>query len=246
MDNVFFDNPPVLQGSETTQLQQLYGYLFTVSNKLNEALMAITVEETQAAEAPAGAVTAEEQERQQEYQTLKSMIVKTAQIVRTEMDELSTTLRAETQAVSDELGTLEENLELTIQATAQGVLQQFEQSETIQDTRTNTFYRQRTSQYIFTGELDQVTHEVGIAIGEGVTAYDQDDNPYLNQDAKVATFTRNKLAFWSGSVQLAYFSSGKFYITNGEITNTLQIGNFTWKAMTGGSMALLGPSMATP
>ena len=244
MDNVFFDNPPVLQGSEKTQLQQLYAHLFNLSNKLNEAMMTVAVREAEESEEVTAAGGGAEEQRSQEYTTLKSMIVKTAQIVRTEMQEISTTLTQETTAISNELGTLEENLEMTIRATAQGVLQDFEASETIQDTRTNTFYRQRTSQYIFTGELDPVTHEVGIAIGEGVTAYDQDDNPYLNQNAKVATFTRNRLAFWQGSVQLAYFSSGKFYITNGEITNTLQIGNFTWKAMTGGSMALLGPSMA--
>ena len=40
MDNVFFENPPVLQGTEKTQLQQIYGFLYNMSSKLNEAMLA--------------------------------------------------------------------------------------------------------------------------------------------------------------------------------------------------------------
>lgn len=246
MDNVFFDNPPVLQGNEQTQLQQLSGYLFTMSQKLNEAMMAVATQEAEAQEQQAGAGGQAEEQKNQEYATLKSMIIKTAQIVRTEMEEIATALHGETEAISEDLGTLETTLDATIRATAEGVLQDYNYEETVRDTQTNTFYRNQVSQYIFTGLLNDNPVEYGIAIGEGVTAYDPDTGEaYLNQNAKVATFTMNKLAFWQGTAQLAYFSSGKFFITDGEITNTLQIGNFKWKAMTGGSMALLGPSMGS-
>lgn len=237
MDNVFFDNPPVLQGDERTQLKQLSGYLYTVSNKLNEALMTVSeqaakeVEERISAGVPA--------EERKEYKALKSMIIKTAEIVRTEMQEIQTQLHGETEAVSSQLGTLVQSLDATIKATAEGVLQDYHYSETVTDTRTNTEFRNKTSQYIFTGLLNDNPVEYGIAIGEGVTAYDNDGNPYLNQNAKVATFTMNKLAFWQGNTELAYFSSGRFYIANGEITGTLTIGNYTWKAMADQSMVLL-------
>lgn len=243
MPDVFFDNPPVLQGDEKTQLRQLSGYLYSISSKLNEAMMTVSIQEAQLERQIKQQTTAtpsgQQEESTQIYDTLKSLIVKTAEIIRTEMEEISTNLHSETEAISEQFGKLEENIDLTMRATAEGVLQDYHYSETVTDTRTNTEFRTKTNQYIFTGLLNDNPVEYGIAIGEGVTAYDSDGNPYLNQNAKVATFTMNKLAFWQGNTELAYFSSGRFYIANGEITGTLTIGNYTWKAMADQSMVLL-------
>ena len=237
MDNVFFDNPPVLQGDEKTQLKQLSGYLYTISGKLNEALMTVSAEAAKEVEQRiTQGLPAEERK---EYTALKSMIIKTAEIVRTEMDEISTQLHGETQAISSQFGELTRELDATIRATAEGVLQDYHYSETVRDAQTNTEYRTRTSQYIFSGLLDETTQEFGIAIGQNVTDYDSDGNPFLVQNAKVATFSMNRLAFWQGNTLMAYFSSGKFYIANGEITGTLQIGNYVWKSMTDQSMVLV-------
>lgn len=246
MDNVFFDNPPVLQGDERTQLQQLSNYLFTISNKLNEAMMTVTVEEQKVLEGSgtnsAGAGGGSIEEKTKEFDTLKSMIIKTAKIVRNEMDEISTTLRGNFEALSDDFGTLQDTMETTIRATAEGVLQDFTRSEIIQDSITNTTYRKNTSDYIFTGLLDANTNTFGIAVGKGVTAFDQQGNATLNDEAKVATFTATKMSFWQNGTEIAYFSSGRFYIMHGEITNSFKIGNYTWKSFQDGSMVLLGPT----
>ena len=241
MDNVFFDNPPVLQGTERTQLTQLYNYLYNVSNKLNEAMTAVGSgnAESTALETRTGKESEEEKEKQEQVNTLKALIIKTANIIRTEMQEIQTELHGETVAVSDAVGSLEQNLDLVIRATAEGILQDYNYDELVMDAATNTFYRQQTSQYIFTGLINDNPVEYGIAIGEGVTAYDEDGNPYINHNAKVATFSMNKLAFWQGETQLAYFSSGKMFITNAEITNTLQIGDYMFKKMANGSMVLV-------
>ena len=236
MDNVFFDTPPVLQGDETTQLRQLYGFLYTMSEKLNAAMNEVDVQTRQEIQSTA---TGQAQQQAEGFSTLKSLIIKTAEIVRTEMQEISTQLHAETEAVSAEVGTLEQSMDATIRATAEGVLQEYNFSELVTDTEANTFSLQRINQYIFTGLISDNPVQYGIAIGEGVTAYDENNNPYLNQNAKVATFTMDKLAFWQGTVELAYFSSGKFYISQGEITNTLQIGNYTFKKMADNSMVLV-------
>ena len=240
--NVMFDNPPVLQGDERTQLMQLKNYLFTMSNKLNEALMSISVEEisARAAEQLRSGKGANEsaEEKQNAYQTLRSMIIKTATIVQNEMDVISTQLNESMTAISEEYGTLEERITNQITATAQGITQAY-QAEDVIIRDNQTAFKQQIEGYVFTGILDPITGKVGIAIGEGVTAYDANGNAYLNDNAKVATFTSDRLSFYQGSVELAYFSSGKFYITNGEITNSLQIGNFAWKKMTDGSLALV-------
>ena len=247
MPDVFFDNPPVLQGDEKTQLAQLKNYLFTVSNKLNEALMSVSVEEISTRVVQqirdGGGTTQETVQNTDAYTTLKSMIIKTATIVRHEMDEITTHLEDNLTALSEDFGTLERNLDSDIRATAEGILQEYNYEERVQglesEAGTTDGFIRRTNQYIFSGLINESTMEYGIAIGEGVTSYDANGNPYLNQNAKCATFTMNKMSFWQGTTELAYFSSGKFYITNGEITNTLQIGNFIWKAMTDHSMALI-------
>lgn len=239
----FFDNPPVLSGGNKEQLQQLYNYLFTVSNKLNEAMAGLSAEElaerVEMQIRTGGSGGAEEQITKQ-YDTLKSMIVKTATIVRTEMDEIQTELQRQVTALSEDFGTYEENLSANIRAGAEGVLQEYNYEERISgvEGETGNFIR-KTNQYIFTGLVNPTTLEYGIAIGDGVTAYDANGNPYLNTDRRCATFTKNEMAFWQGDTKVAYFSSGKFYITNGEITNSLQIGDFIWKRMTDGSLALL-------
>ena len=236
MDNVFFDSPPVLQGNEATQLRQLYGFLYTMSEKLNAAMNEVDVQTKAEIRTTA---TGQAQQQAEGFSTLKSLIIKTAEIVRTEMQEISTQLHAETEAVSADVGALEQTMDATIRATAEGILQEYNFSELVTDTEANTFSLQRINQYIFTGLISDNPVQYGIAIGEGVTAYDENNNPYLNQNAKVATFTMDKLAFWQGTVELAYFSSGKFYITNGEITNTLQIGNYVFKRMADDSMVLV-------
>jgi hypothetical protein len=242
MPDTFFDNPPILQGDEKTQIRQLYGYLGIMSSKLNDALMNITIEQM----SPSTRQIIEKSEDNnaaKTEETLKALIIKTANIVRTEMDEIATQLRMETTALSDQFGEYERSLDSTIRATAEGVLQDYHYEERVTgletEAGTTDGYIRRTNQYIFSGLIDEVNMEYGIAIGEGVTSYDGDGNPYLNSNAKCATFTMNRLSFWQGSVELAYFSGGKFYIANGEILNTLKIGAFTWKKMADDSLALI-------
>ena len=243
MLDVFFDSPPVLQGDERTQLNQLKNYLFTISNKLNEAMMTISVEEIaeKAAEKAQQVTAAEDAGMQDRYTVLKSLIIKTAEIVRHEMDEITTHLEDNLEALSSQFGSLQQNLTADITATAEGVLQSYgydEKIEGLEDANGNTeSYIRQTNQYIFTGLLDSTTNPptYGIAVGDGVTKNDGT----LNGANKCATFTKDRMSFWQGGTELAYFSSGKFYIRDGEITNTLTIGNYMWKKITGGAIALI-------
>ena len=245
MLNVFFDNPPVLMGDERTQLQQLNSYLFTMSSKLNEALMEVSIQEAQETGTGGGSALTEKdrEEQQQAYTSLKQMIIKTADIVKTEMTEITTQLETQVEAISTEFGTLQQNLTSDIRATAEGVLQDYHYEERVTgletEAGTTEGFIRRTNQYIFSGLIDANTMTYGIAVGEGVTAYDANGNAYLNDNAKCATFTMDRMSFWQGGAELAYFSSGKFYIERGEILKTLQIGTFIWQSMTDNSIALI-------
>ena len=224
----WFDNPPILQGAEAEQLQQLYSYLGIMSEKLNHALMSITIEqmtpETQVVIRNAAEGTSEKQ-----LQTTKELIIKTAQVVRTEMEEIRSTLTQTIEAQSAEYGSLYSELENRVTANAEGITQMFSLTDTITN---NVGELQADStnwkRYIKVGVIGE--NMVGVSIGEDNRVY--------------ATFTESALTFYQGDISspIAYFANDTFYITQGEITNSLTIGNHYWKRLTDGGLALIAGS----
>lgn len=253
MPKPFIESPQTLQGTSMEQLQSLYNYLVRMSEQLNEALNSITIEQmTPEAQKEVKAGAAAKQENTNTYKTLKSLIVKTAEIVQHEMDEISTTLEDNFRAVSEQFGELNRSLEGTIRATAEGILQDYRYSERIEgleDASGNTqlFVRQ-TNQYIFSGLVDEVNVKYGIAIGENVTAVDGEGNPIvdengntvLNHANKMATFTMDRMSFFQGGIEVAYFSNHMLYIEQAQILSQLQIGaHHAWQVMANGSISLI-------
>lgn len=240
MANVFFDTPPTLSGDEAGQLQQMYSYLYQMSEKLNTALMDISVEQLAPQERQVMLkLESEETDVATAKETLKSLIIKTAEIVRHEMTEISTTLTDRYEAISSEFGEYSRNLEATITATARGIMQEYNYDETIrglQQTDAGLLeFETRTNQYIFSGIIDPTTGEAGIAIGENVTNADGS----LNSNNKMATFTKNRLSFFQGGREVAYYSDNAFYIKQGIIEHSLQMGSHVWRILDNGAIALM-------
>ena len=242
MAEVFFDNPPTLSGEEREQLQQLYRYLNAMSEKLNTALMSISIEQMEP-EVAQTIRTAGGEAVEKNYTSLKTMIIKTAEIVRHEMDEITTTLRDEYVALSEQFGTYESSLQNTITATAQGVVENFHYEERISGLEEDAEgLTNKLDSYIFMGIIGHDAQDnpiTGIAIGDGVTSYDQQGNAQINDNRKMATFTANRLTFYQNGIETAWFGDSKFYIAQGELTQGLKIGNHTWKPLTGGAIALV-------
>ena len=239
--DVFFDNPPLLNGSEEEKLKQLYGYLNAMSEKLNTALMSISIEQL-APETKNVIIGDTEKKAETNFDQLKSLIVKTAEIVRTEMDEISTTLRTKVDALSEDFGEYQADMEQTIRINAEGVSQEFTRQETIitnLDGRTEA-YKEYMRGYIFTGIIgvdDDGTDLLGVAIGQSNLT--NEDDQTLNTDAMLATFTGKKLSFYNGGVEVAYFSDSQFFIANGTVTSSMRMGSYLWKVMANGSMGLM-------
>ena len=242
MAEVFFDNPPNLNGKEADQLRQLQSYLTAMSEKLNIALANISIDQMEE-KTKQQIISAGEAEVQQNTEALKSLIIKTAEIIRHEMDMITTTLTDEYEALSSQFGAYERDLESTITATAEGILQEYQYEERItglEDDAGNTdVFIRKLNQYIFSGLVDEVNGKYGIAVGENVTKYDEHGNPEIDNDAKCATFTMDELAFFQGGQKVAYISNSTLYIQYGEITKNLKIGNHTWTTFADGSMALV-------
>ena len=237
MAKTFFDTPPTIGGRTEEQLQALYSYLFAMSNKLNEALMDISIEqmtpETQTVvQKAAGADKAQEAQIKQ----LKEIIVKNAEIARLAMDEIRTELSSQYTAISEEFGTYQQTLESSISATAAGIMQQYHIEDRIQAVEDDTAtFMNNLNAYIFSGLLSDNPATYGIAIGYNVT----NEDGTLNNQNKSATFTADKLSFWLNGTEVAYFSNSVFHIASGEITDQLRMGGYIWKTLANGAMALM-------
>ena len=240
MADTFFDNPPILRGKEAEQLQQLYSYLSAMSQQLNSALMTISIEqltpETQT-------VILEGTEKQQLAQksALKEMIVKSAEIVRTQMDEIRTTLETQVEAVSEQFGQINTQLTNEVNLTAEGLQQAISYIETLQQAgETSAEFQARYTSYIHVGVIryDNGVPISGVAIGKDVTNPDGTVNP----NKKLATFTADRLSFYTAGTEIAYFSNNTFHIENGEVTKSFKMGNHTWTKLSDDSLALLAGS----
>lgn len=251
MPNVFFDSPQtMISGTAKERDIQMLAYLTYLSEKLNEALNCISVEQMapevqnqiQVSGSQASQQAAESDKKY--YNNLKGLIIKTAELVRHEVDEISTSLKDSYNALSKQYGEYSRNLESNIKATAEGVLQSYSFEERIDelqqsDGNTRTFI-DHTNQFIFTGLVEDNgpgNRKYGIAIGQDVTSYDEHGEPTLNHANKMATFTMDKLSFYQGGVEVAYFSNNSFNINKGKILQELQMGNFMWTIVEG-SIAL--------
>ena len=236
MAEVFFENPPILGGSTEDKLVQLYRHLFDMSNKLNEALMSVSIEQMAPESRQMIQKVAETQENNKtNFTQLKSMIIKTAEIVRTEMDEIRVALNSQYTAISEQFGTYQQTINTQIEATAAGILQDYHIEERIQGVEQGTAeFEQRINAYIFSGILDEFNN-VGIAIGYNVTNPDGT----LNQYNKMATFTADRLTFYVNGSEAAYFSNQVFHIAKGEVTVSMRMGNYIWQIMSNGAMGLM-------
>ena len=237
MANTFFNSPPALSGTAEDQLRQLYSHLFELSDKLNAALMDISIEQLNPeARVVVSAAAQADAQIESNAEALKSMIVKNAEIVRASMEEIRTTLSSNYTAISEQFGTYQETIEAQIAATSTGIGQAYSLIQTVQAAgEDNAAVLRKLNANIFSGIIDTNTGEVGIAIGYNVT----NNDGTLNDANKMATFTADRLSFWLNGVEAAYFSNRVFYIAKGNITDELRMGNFIWKTLTGGAMALM-------
>ena len=222
------DLPPTLQGDEKAQLQQVWSYLYQLSEALNNNLDAIGGNELTDAErvimqeitAAAGDGTVPN-----EYETLKSLIIKTADFVRTSIQEYRMVLYGETVAGS-QFGQYSRRTGLDVSITPEGILQKYSLREIVQDLKK---YEINAKNYIKTGLLRTVNSipVYGVAIGKDVVTFSEDGTETYNDSNKVAELTADELAFFQGSNKIASYTGSKisfyyngtetFYIQNGKL-----------------------------
>lgn len=235
--------PPTLQGDERAQLTQVYRYLFRLSEQLNVSLSALEGRTATMARPSGGARSPEGTDAEQfwadadaQYSSLKSLIIKTANLVRAEMDQIVTNLGSEYVAVS-EWGAYKEEVSREIVDTAKYTLENFEYNEEILNIPEMAAifdsYRIETTGYIKRGIIgfdDENYPILGIAIGQelkhkevtvGGEVYE-----VFDESQNMATYAADKLSFWVNGVEVAYLSNRELVVTRIIVSDSIQLGNW--------------------
>ena len=234
--------PPQPTGTVREQLLRQYSYLFQMAQQLNLALEQLE----QGTAQPQQGIPRAAQPQEQQYRTLKSMVIQTAQQVRQEMDRLAARLEGEYVAVSD-FGTYVERLNNYIEANPDAITQYYSFSSALQadiDAVSADFddYRADTQGYIRTGIVyyDGAVPVYGVAVGQNLTATEVDGEPMVDQNNFRATFTARKLSFWQDTTEVAYVSDNQLYITNITVLQQLTVGKWKLSAENGLAFRWIG------
>lgn len=221
-----FRYPKITGATERDQLQQVHSFLHQLVDQLNFAMAEAdqpAMATGTAAGAPAGK-TQQEQQAQSTFNSIKALIIKSADIVNAYYEKISTRLEGMYVAQSD-FGTYSEQTSQDIVANSNGIEQLFQNIQTIiSDIDTLEHSVIETNAHINSGLLyydDAGVPVYGLEIGQ---RNEIDGEEVFN---KYARFTSDKLAFYDhNGNEVAYISDRKLYITHVQITGSLLQGGF--------------------
>ena len=226
--------PNINASTEEGQLMQIKSYLYQFAEQLKYAISTLEAGGTTSGEADRQEISAPPAETAtpgSTFNSIKSLIIKSADIVNAYYEEINRRLEGEYVAQS-EFGTYSEQTSQTISENSTAIERVFNNIQQI------------------TSELEEVKHtliEVNAYMKSGLLAYDNNGVPIYGLEVgqrntvdgeevfnKYARFTANRLSFYDqNDTEVAYMSDYKFYITNGEITGTLKLGAFLIDTRTG-------------
>lgn len=200
--------PPQIPQNSDKNLRIVYGYLYGMVQQLNTALNSLSADNFEpeaqlAIKNAAAGINAAGNSTNSAFTSLKSMIIKNAEIVKAEMDIISQRLSSDYVAQS-EFGEYKKQVTNDITVSANGVIQQFKSSDQVLLDALNS-YKSELSGYIKTGILDDGV--IGVEITQG--------------DNYRTRFTSSKMAFYQGNDEIAYMSNNRLYINSAVIKTEL-------------------------
>ena len=244
--------PACPAGSLQQQVMQQYSYLFQMAQQLNLALeqMDKTERGTVRAGASSGGAAAggTTLAADRQYQKLRSMIIKTADLVKRSTEELTARLNEEYVAVSD-FGSYVASLSAYLEANPEAVTQYY---SFFSDLKANVeavdaafqHYKVDTEGYIRTGivSYDGAVPVYGVAVGQDLVCREVDGEQVVEQNNFRAVFTAQKLSFWQDSTEIAYVSNNRLYITNITVLDSITIGPWRMDSVMGLAFKWIGGS----
>lgn len=217
---------PRLGGNDSTQLAEMGRYLHTLVDQLNLVLMDLTTASESIDQKASQALTkaAETADPASNWNQVKSLIIKSADIVEVYQEKISTALAGEYVASSD-FGTFVEKTNADLEANSTGIDQIYNDLQQI------------------TGEFKSLSYaiiEVNAHINSGLLYYNDDGVPVYGLEIgqrteidgvetfnKFARFTADKLSFYDpNGTEVAYISDQRLHIAHADIQSSMTMGGF--------------------
>jgi hypothetical protein len=229
-------NAPTTDG----QLRQLRSYLYQLTEQLNLAMESVDDEISKQNQTVSDAVAASDtpEGKLKTFNSVKALIIKSADIINAYTDEITRQLDGQYVAQS-EFGTYMETTSQQIAENSTSIVQLFRNLQTISDTVDSI---EETSilanAYIKTGLLyyaEDGSPVYGLEIGQtntvdGAETFD-----------KFARFAANRLSFYDNNdVEVAYISDYRLVITNAEVKGSLTVGKFKFDTANGLAIKWVG------
>ena len=221
--------PNITGKTETEQIAQIKSYLYQFAGQLQWALK--TVESGGSTnivlqQGPSGTEVKKE-EPVANFNQLKSLITKTADVVAAYEEKLDSILNLDGEYIAQSpFGTFVEQTNNQVSADSGKITQDIKDLQAIFDENGNIKAELLVNGHIYSGIIEYAKDGeaiVGIEIGQTTTT---NGEKTFN---KFARFTAEKLAFYDPAAQadpVAYISNYKLYITNAEIGGNLKLGGY--------------------
>ena len=232
--------PMTPAGSLQEQMTQQYAYLVQMAQQLNLALgqleegagggTGLASARRQAASRSGGSTI---DKAAQQYETLRSMIIKTAAQVEKTTQELTAQMK-ERYVASSDFGQYIADLSAYLEANPEALTQYYSFAS---DLKANveavdaafSHYKVDTEGYIRTGIVyyEGGVPVYGVAVGQGLTCREVDGEKVVEQSNFRAVFTATRLSFWQDATEVAYVSNNRLYITNITVLGGITMGKWS-------------------
>lgn len=217
--NISATTPEGQMAQMQSYMHQLVEQLNWALNSLDEAVAgntsSVVISKSKDALTPEEAVNT--------FNSIKSLIIKSADIVKAYEEEMKTSYNGEYVAISD-FGTYLEQTNQTVATNSKNTTEYFKRVEAITNDNENGTLDllakdvETTNAYIKRGLLDEDDNVYGIEVGET-----NEQGVYKCY----ARFTASKLSFYdSNRNEVAYISSSKLYIKDAVFLGTVQFGKY--------------------
>lgn len=224
-----FRLPNITAKDDAGKLQQMQSFLFQLVEQLNYAMKMVDGDSVGTASNVNQAAAAGEADAkaQNTFNSIKSLIIKSADIVNAYYEAINARLKGLYVAESD-FGTYTEETDAKIEGNSKGIEQHYKNIQQIlSDIEGFENKLIEVDAHIHTGLLyyDETGAPVyGLEIGQRTEI---DGEETFN---KYARFTSEKLSFYdSNDNEVAYISDKKLYITHVEVTGSFSLGGFVQK-----------------
>ena len=221
--------PNINAANEQGQLSQMRSYLYQLVEQLNWALNTVQDGAVQTVVQPMTAPTvsgtaAAEQEAQDTFNSIKSLIIKSADIVNAYYETMRLRMDGEYVAESD-FGVYRRTTAAELSATIDSVNQLYTDLQSVEETAEGAYDSVRAvTANIKTGLL--YTNESGVPV-YGLEVGQRNVENGVESFRKYARFTANRLSFYDpNDTEVAYISDYKLFITQAQITGSITLGRY--------------------